>query len=151
MKHLLLSVTLLVALLGYSQQDKYANQALKFAEQIVNSDDTVEVLNLLSDSLKSDSDIQEIAFVRGQFKDNRKRIQFYIVKIEAPTPLYNINLHNPTTLEQFGDFRIHFKNEDDILIDEWLYLPEQDSRKLDGQIKLPENMPPPPPPPPNKK
>lgn len=139
-----------MTLSGSSQTDSYANQALKFSKAVVNVTDSLGVLRLLNDSLVSESTFTEIEFVRGQLGNNSSRIQFYLVKVDTQVHLYNINLHDPSTREQFGDFRVLFNNEEDFLIDKWKYFPSNESKKNEEEIIQPLNIPAPPPPPPPK-
>lgn len=149
MKRILTLLTIFYSLSAFSQSDKFANKSLEFVKLIVESTGIDEVKILLNDSLHSGELIKEIESIREKLITNSEEIRYYTVKINAPIPLYNIFLHDKKKKEQYGDFRIMFSNENDILIDKFKFFKNQDS-ELDGNKELPDFPPPPTPPAPRK-
>ena len=111
---------------GYSQKlkdDPYANICLKFSQDL-NSDIKIsELLKYFDDSQKTDSLKIKLIACRKDIKRHRDKVEYYITKFERPNLVfYNINLNNPYEKLTFGDLRIVFKDQNDFLIDDWVYL-----------------------------
>lgn len=148
MKRFLTLLTIFYSLSAFSQSDKFANKSLEFVKLIVESADIDKVIVTLNDSLNGDELIEEIKSIREKLKADSEHIQYYMIKVDAPIPLYNINLHNPKKKEQYGDFRIMFSNENDVLIDKFKFFENQEL-EIDDDMEMPD-FPPPPPPAPRK-
>lgn len=56
-----------------------------------------------------------------------------MIKVNRPLPqiVYNINFHDPKKKEQFGDLRLMFKDDDDYLIDGWVYFDATDMENIE--------------------
>ncbi len=145
MQGILITLTIFFSISTFCQSDKFASKSIEFVKLIVESADIDEVKVLLNDSLHGEELMVEIKSIREKLMPNTKQIQYYIVKIDAPIPLYNINLHDPNKKEQYGDFRIMFSNENDVLIDKFNFFENQEIEKADDE-EFPSFPPPPPPP-----
>ena len=148
MKRLLIATFILCSFSVFSQTDKFENQSLKFAKMIIQSNSISEIEKLLNDSLHGDLLSNDILLTRKHLIEFSDRIEFYVVKINAPIPIYNINLHDPKALEQFGDLRIMFTNEKDLLIDKWKFFEKRNPKLDNNEEEMPSKLPPRPPAPP---
>ena len=121
MKYTILLFGILFSSLGYSQVDEYKATAEEFVRRIKDSASISEIEVMLNDSLHGEDLVQQIHLIREELKSTHGRIWFYTIKVSAPMPLYNINLHNPKKRGTYGDIRIMFTNEDDLLIDKFQF------------------------------
>lgn len=126
---------------GFSQNlkdDPYAKICFKFSKDLNSEIETSELVKYFDDSQKTDSLKFKLSECRDEIKKNREKIEYYITKFDRPKLVfYNVNLYNPKEKLTFGDLRIVFKDKNDFLIDEWIYLKETDAIDNTEDNKLP--------------
>jgi len=138
MKVIVFAFLMFSMLTSFSQEDKFAKQSVAFANVLINDEPLDQIGELFNDSLNNDSLILKLTKLRAFLRPNRDRIKFFTVRLDNVLPYYNINLHDPLTLEMFGDVRILFNNEDDVLIDKWMFFEEVE--EVEHEIELEENL-----------
>lgn len=126
---------------GYSQNlkdDPYAKICLKFSQDLNSEINISELVKYFDDSQKTDSLKIKLSKCREDIKKYSDKIEYYITKFDRPNLVfYNVNLHNPKEKLTFGDLRIVFKDNKDLLIDDWIYLKETNTTDDEDESELP--------------
>ena len=140
MKYIIFILSIIFSTNLNAQENDLVILTKLFTESIASKDvkNTKQFLNI---DIKNDSTYSIIKNIQESIKE-AKDIKFYIVKINAPIPVYNINIYDAKTIKQYGDLRIGFDNEN--LINRLIFFDHVEKKmKLKNISPL---LPPPPPP-----
>ncbi len=126
---------------GYSQSlqdDPQAKICLKFSQDLNSEIKISELVKYFDDSQKTDSLKIKLSECREDIKTQRAKVEYYITKFDRPNLVfYNVNLHYSKEKLTFGDLRIVFKDNKDLLIDDWIYLKETNITDDEVESELP--------------
>ena len=152
----ILSLVALIAsssLASVAQENNFSQHrifAMSFVKSIDSTSAIEELAKHFNKSLNPDTLLKKLKHLKFEILKHKSTAQFYTMASKGSGSgfLVNVNLNDPETKTLFGDLRLHFTDETDFLIDKWVYIRWEDSRKEDSTDDLPNGQIPPPPPPP---
>lgn len=142
---------------GFSQinsNEDYEEFCYSFISSTLSNKNIDELEKHFDDNLKSESLRENLEIFKSEIIKCDSRSEYLLSIIDRPFLFYNINIYDPKTGSSFGNLRLVFKDQDDFLIDDWIYLIDQNKlESIDSEL---EELPPasfsnplPPPPPPH--